>query len=91
MRLPKRGFNNVRFADAYAVVTLENIESKFAKAETVNRETLIAKGLLSGANKSLNIKIIGCIPLTKALSFEAIAKFSKKALESIKNSSGTVK
>ena len=91
MRLPKRGFNNVRFADAYAVVTLENIELKFSQKETVNRETLIAKGLLSGANKSLKIKIIGCIALTKALSFEEVAKFSKKSLESIKNSAGTVK
>jgi large subunit ribosomal protein L15 len=91
MRLPKRGFNNTRFAVAYAEVTLENIEAKFTKTETVNRESLIAKGLLSGANKSLNIKVIGCIPLTKALNFVEISKFSKKALESIKNSAGTVK
>ena len=91
MRLPKRGFNNVRFAEAYAEVTLENIESKFNKSESVSRLTLIEKGLLSGANKNLNIKIIGCVPLTKSLSFEGITKFSKKALESITNSSGIVK
>jgi len=91
MRLPKRGFNNVRFAEAFAVVTLENVELKFSQKETVNRETLIAKGLLSGANKSLKIKIIGCIALTKALNFEEVSKFSKKSLESIKNSAGTVK
>ena len=91
MRLPKRGFNNVRFAEAFAVVTLENIEVKFNKAETVNRESLIAKGLLSGVNKNLSLKLIGFIPLTKALNFEGVTKFSKKALESIKNSSGTVK
>jgi large subunit ribosomal protein L15 len=91
MRLPKRGFNNTRFAEAFAVVTLENIELKFDKAETVNRESLISKRLLAGADKNLKIKIIGCIPLTKALKFEEISKFTKKALESIKNSSGTVK
>jgi large subunit ribosomal protein L15 len=92
MRLPKRGFNNARFADAFAVVTLENIELKFDNSETViNRESLIAKGLLSGADKNLKIKIIGCTPLTKSLNFIEISKFSKKALESIKNSSGTVK
>ncbi len=91
MRLPKRGFNNTRFAVPFAVVTLENIELKFNKSETVNRESLIAKGLLSGIDKSLNIKVIGCIALTKALSFEGVSKFSKKALESITNSSGTVK
>jgi large subunit ribosomal protein L15 len=91
MRLPKRGFNNVRFAEAFAVVTLENIEVKFSKSETVNRESLIAKRLLSGINKNLKIKIIGCVPLTKSLNFEEITKFSKKALESIKNSSSTVK
>jgi large subunit ribosomal protein L15 len=91
MRLPKRGFSNVRFAVPFAVVTLENIEAKYIKAETVNRETLISKGLLSGANKSLNIKVIGNIALTKTLNFEGVTKFSAKALESIKNSSGTVK
>lgn len=91
MRLPKRGFNNVRFAVPFAVVTLENIEAKFNKSETVSRETLIEKGLLSGASKSLNIKIIGNIALTKVLNFEGVSKFSKKALESIKNSSGIVK
>jgi large subunit ribosomal protein L15 len=91
MRLPKRGFCNVRFAESFAVVTLENIEVKFEKTEKVNRDSLIAKRLLSGADKNLKIKIIGCIALTKSLNFEDITKFSKKALESIKNSSGTVK
>jgi large subunit ribosomal protein L15 len=91
MRLPKRGFNNVRFAEPFAVVTLENIEAKYSKSETVNRESLIEKGLLSGASKNLSIKIIGCIALTKALNFEGVSKFSKKALESINNASGTVK
>ena len=70
---------------------LENIEAKFTKTETVNRDTLIEKGLLSGASKSMNIKVIGNIALTKALNFEGVSKFSKMALESIKNSAGTVK
>lgn len=91
MRLPKRGFSNVRFADPFAVVTLENIEAKYNLSEIVSRNSLIEKGLLSGAEKKLSIKVIGNIALTKALSFEGILKFSKKALESIKNSSGTVK
>jgi len=64
---------------------------KFNKGETINRDTLIEKGLLSGAQKSLSIKVIGNIALTKSLNFDGVAKFSKAALESIKNSSGTVK
>lgn len=91
MRLPKRGFSNARFSDPFAVVTLENIEAKFLKSETVNRESLTEKRLLSGINKSLKVKIIGNIALTKSLNFEGISKFSKKALESIQNSSGIVK
>jgi len=91
MRLPKRGFNNARFAEPFAVVTLENIEAKFNISETVSRESLIEKRLLSGASKNLNIKVIGDAVLTKALNFEGVVKFSKKALESIKNSSGTIK
>ncbi len=91
MRLPKRGFNNTKFAEVFAVVTLENIEVKYAANETVNRESLIAKKLLSGSDKSAKIKVIGNIALTKALNFEEITKFSKNALESINNSKGTVK
>lgn len=91
MRLPKRGFNNAKFAEVFAVVTLENIEVKYAANETVNRESLIAKKLLSGSDKSAKIKVIGNIALTKALNFEEITKFSKNALESINNSKGTVK
>lgn len=90
MRIPKRGFNNSKFSNAYAEITLKNIEAKFVTGEEVSRENLISKGLLSGSNKNKLLKIIGSTSLSKSLVFKEISKFTKNALEAIKNSSGQV-
>ncbi len=88
-RLPKRGFSNAPFKTEYAIVTLGQIEAKF-NGEEVNREALIEKGLLSGANKRLRIKILTKGEFTKALTFVGIAKFSKSAEESISKVGGKI-
>lgn len=90
MRLPKRGFNNVEFADKFVAVTLKQIEEKFNAGETVNRDTLIEKGILSGAAKAHNIKVIGNTALTKKLNFAGIAKFSKASKEAITAKDGKI-
>jgi large subunit ribosomal protein L15 len=86
-RLPKRGFSNAPFRTEYAIVTTGQIELKFA-GEEVNRENLIAKGLLSGKNKRLPIKVLNKGDLTKALTFNNIAKFSNSAFEMITKAGG---
>ncbi len=69
-RLPKRGFSNAPFKTEYAIVTTwPNRTAKF-DGEEVNRENLIAKGLLSGKNKRLPIKILSKGDFTKALTFQ---------------------
>ena len=88
-RLPKRGFSNAPFKTEYAIVTTGQIELKFA-GEEVNRENLIAKGLLSGKNKRLPIKVLSKGDLTKALTFSNIAKFSNTALEMVTKAGGKV-
>ena len=88
-RLPKRGFSNAPFKTEYAIVTLGQIEAKF-DGEEVNREALISKGLLSGANKRLRIKILTKGEFTKSLTFVGIAKFSKSAEESITKAGGKI-
>jgi large subunit ribosomal protein L15 len=88
-RLPKRGFSNAPFKTEYAIVTTGQLELKFA-GEEVNRENLIAKGLLSGKNKRLPIKVLNKGDLTKALNFNNIAKFSSSALEMITKAGGKV-
>lgn len=89
MRLPKRGFSNYPFKTEYAIVTLDQVEAKF-ESEVVNRENLIAKGLLNGINKRLPIKILTKGEFTKGLTFDGIAKFSKSATELISKAGGKI-
>lgn len=77
-RLPKRGFNNARFATVYEIVNLDTIEARFAEGEVVNFESLKDKNLISG-NKD-GVKILGEGEITKKLKFE-IEKMSGSAKE----------
>jgi large subunit ribosomal protein L15 len=88
-RLPKRGFSNAMFKKEYAVLNLSFLAEKF-DGEVVNRENLIAKGLLSGKEKSLPIKILNKGDFNKALNFAGIAKFSASAKEAIEKAGGKV-
>jgi large subunit ribosomal protein L15 len=90
MRLPKRGFNNVAFAVKYSVVTLKQIEEKFTADSVVDRDSLIVAGLLSGANKSLDIKIIGNTELSKKINFVGVSKFSATAKKIIEAKNGKI-
>jgi large subunit ribosomal protein L15 len=90
MRLPKRGFNNEAFATKYAEVTLAQLELKFENNTTVSKEKLIEVGILSGAKKHLDVKVIGNTALTKTLNFDGISHFSKGAKEIVLSKSGKI-
>lgn len=77
-RLPKRGFNNARFATTYETVNLETIDARYTDGEVVNLETLKDKNLVKG-NKD-GIKVLGNGEITKKLKFE-IDKMSGSAKE----------
>lgn len=91
MRLPKRGFGNSVFAKQFCVVTLEVISKKFLTGEVVNRESLIAKKLISGMSQNLDLKIIGSTKLPKNIQFEGISKFSEGSKKVILDSSCVIK
>lgn len=86
-RLPKRGFNNYRFATVFEIVNLDVLEERFAAGETVNAETLIAKGLIKG-NKD-GVKVLGNGELTKKLVLE-VNKISASAQEKVEKAGGSV-
>jgi large subunit ribosomal protein L15 len=88
-RLPKRGFSNAPFKTVYAEVNLGAIAEKFDSG-VVNREALIEKGLLSGRNKRLPIKILSKGEFAKKLDFVGIEKFSAVAKEIIEKSGGKI-
>ncbi|MBO4459383.1 MAG: 50S ribosomal protein L15 [Clostridiales bacterium] len=85
-RLPKRGFNNKRFAPAYIEVNIEDLE-RFEGTE-VTAASLAEAGIISLPKVNDGIKILGNGELTKALNVQA-KKFSASAKEKIEKAGGT--
>lgn len=86
-RLPKRGFNNAKFATVYEIVNLEDINNRFKDGDEVNVLTLKEKGLARG-NKD-GIKVLGDGELSKKLKFD-VEKVSAAAAEKIKAAGGEI-
>lgn len=83
-RLPKRGFNNDRFATVYAIVNLNQL-SKFEAGTEVTPELLLSEGILKNAQDG--IKILGNGELSVGLTVKA-HKFSQSAIEKIQAAGG---
>ena len=79
-KLPKRGFNNYRFAKKYAIINVSSL-SKFNDGEVVDAAALLAKGIISDVAKN-GVKVLGEGELTKNLTVKA-AVFSGNAKEKI--------
>ncbi len=85
-RLPKRGFNNARFAVDYEVLYLSDLNS-FPAGSTVDLEAAQKQGRLPKTAKRL--KILGNGSLDHAVSVRA-HRFSAKAKEAITKAGGQV-
>ncbi len=86
MRLPKRGFNNKRFAKVYSEVNVSKLEV-FDNGTTVTPELLKEKGIIKKLNDG--VVIMGKGELTKSLTVQA-ARFTKAAKEKIEAAGGKV-
>jgi large subunit ribosomal protein L15 len=84
-RIPKRGFNNVRFGIKYIPVNLESL-NRFEDGTRVDEAVLRQTGLANGTVK--RIKILGDGELTRKLTVVAHA-FSGAAKEKIQKAGGT--
>ncbi len=78
-KLPKRGFNNARFAKVYAIVNVDAL-NVFENGAVVDLEALLAKKIVRKANDGL--KVLGNGELTKKLTVKA-SVFSATAKEKI--------
>ena len=78
-KLPKRGFNNYRFALQYSVINVQ-VLNKFDDGDVVDCEALLAKGIIKKALDG--VKVLGEGELTKKLTVKA-AVFSESAKEKI--------
>jgi len=84
-RIPKRGFNNARFRNEYAIINLTTLNN-FNDGDIVTPELLKEKGIVK---KQLNgIKVLGNGELNKKITVKA-HRFSSKAVTKIEKSGGT--
>ena len=86
-RLPKKGFNNFNFKTVASIVNLAQLDKHFEAGETVNEESLRAKGLVS--RKCDVVKVLGQGQITKKLTVAGCA-LSASAREKIEQAGGTV-
>ncbi|MBN1892429.1 MAG: 50S ribosomal protein L15 [Clostridiales bacterium] len=86
-RLPKRGFNNKRFAKDYIEINVGDLEN-FADGTVIDAELLGNTGLLTIPKVNDGIKVLGDGELTKKLTVKATA-FSGPAKEKIEKAGGT--
>jgi len=84
-RIPKRGFNNVRFATRYLPVNIESL-NVFADGTRVDEGVLRETGLVHGRGDG--VKILGDGELTKKLTVAAHA-YSASAKSKIEAKGGT--
>lgn len=87
-RLPKRGFNNLRFATCVQIINLDALERSFASGDQVTKELLQQRGMIKGKNKFI-LKILGQGSLSKKLHIVADSA-SKTAIEAIKDAGGEI-
>ena len=78
-KLPKRGFNNYRFAAKYAVINVKSL-NKFNDGDVVDAAALLSAGIIN--NIFDGVKVLGEGELTKKLTVKA-AVFSASAKEKI--------
>lgn len=88
-RLPKRGFNNKRFASDYIEINVGDLDALFEDGTTVDVDILKESGILSIPKVNDGIKILGDGELTKKLTVKA-KKFSSSAKEKIEKAGGQI-
>ena len=83
-KLPKRGFNNYRFAKCYSVVNVQLL-NKFNDGDVVDCAALLAAGIIR--NVFDGVKVLGEGEIAKKLTVKA-AVFSANAKEKIEAAGG---
>ena len=85
-RVPKRGFNNARFAKEFQVVNLESLAEKFEGGQVSATELYEARLIRS---TSLPVKLLGTGDITKQFTVKVNA-VSRSARQKIEAAGGKV-
>jgi len=86
-RIPKRGFNNARFATVYAEVNIKQLDARFSDGARITPQALLDAGLIDDVKWP--VKILGEGETSKTLNVTAAA-CSKGARQTIENAGGSV-
>jgi large subunit ribosomal protein L15 len=86
-RIARRGFTNYPFKKNYQIVNVGDLDRKYNDGETVDKDSLKAKGLIRGS--SLPVKVLGDGELNVSLNVN-VDKVSKSAAEKIKAKNGEI-
>ena len=84
-RIPKRGFNNARFARKYQYVNIMTLDEKFGENATVTPEQMYEAGIIEDLQTP--VKILAKGDITKPLTVKA-HKFSANAKSKIESAGG---
>lgn len=84
-RIPKRGFNNARFARTYQIINISTLENVFEAGSEVSPQQLFERRLIKTLREP--VKILADGELTKPMTVRAHA-FSGQAAEKIKAAGG---
>ena len=87
-RMPKRGFNNKRFAKAYLEINVEDL-NRFNDGDVIDVQSVHDSGLLTIPKVNDGIKILGRGELNRKLTVRAAA-FTQSAKEKNEAAGGTV-
>jgi len=86
-RVPKRGFNNKRFADVVEVITIATINARLTDVEEINPTVLFSRKLIDKADSY--VKVIGNGDLTKSYIFR-VHRASRGAVAAIEKAGGKI-
>ena len=85
-RIAHKGFSNYPFKKEYVCINVEQLDAKYNDGETVNKESLVAKGFISSKKTAL-VKVLGNGDIKKKLTVE-VDKVSESAKAKIEKAGG---
>ena len=88
-RIAHKGLANYPFKKEYVCINVEQLDAKYNDGETVNKESLVAKGFISSKKTAL-VKVLGNGDVKKKLTVE-VDKVSESAKAKIEKAGGSVK
>jgi large subunit ribosomal protein L15 len=86
-RIPKRGFNNARFARVYAEVNVKQLDARFDEGAEITPQALLDAGLIDDVKQP--VKVLGQGSTSKKLTVK-VAACSKGARQTLEQAGGSV-